>query len=120
MNSLGMQAFDVEGGHVELDIGAAASVMPTELAGQVGEPIKGQHVRFNFLSLQGKVQVKGLNEAYRKAAVTAHVADVHRPLAAGSSVSKRSLIVLDEKGGMLVHKHTPAYNRILKVLEDLR
>ena len=124
LNSLGALHNDATGQKItwNLDTGAAASVMPTTLS-VLGEQVKGEEVRFKtasgeLLNSQGKVQVKGLNEEYRKVAVTAHVADVHRPLAAGSSVSKRSLIMLDEKGGVLVHKDTPAYNRILKVLEE--
>ena len=62
--------------------------------------------------------MKGLSEAFKKVAVTAHVADVHRPLAAGSSISKHNLIALDENGGMLVHNNTPAYDRLRKVLEE--
>ena len=106
-----------------LDTGAAASVMPSSLAKQFGEPVGGEEVKFKtasgeLLNSQGKVHVKGLNEAYRKVALTAHVADVHRPLAAGSSVGKHNLIVLDENGGVLVHKGTSSYNRLLKVLEE--
>ena len=124
LNSLGALHNDATGQKItwNLDTGATASVMPTTLS-VLGEQVKGEEVRFKtasgeLLNSQGKVQVKGLNEEYRKVAVTAHVADVHRPRAAGSSVSKRSLIMLDEKGGVLVHKDTPAYNRILKVLEE--
>ena len=106
-----------------LDTGAAASVVPTDLAKTLGESVAGGEVRFKtasgeLLNSQGKVQLKGLNESYRKVAVTAHVADVHRPLAAGSSVAKHSLIVLDEDGGVMVHKNTPAYDRLRKVLEE--
>ena len=97
--------------------------MPSSLAKQFGEPVGGEEVKFKtasgeLLNSQGKVHVKGLNEAYRKVALTAHVADVHRPLAAGSSVGKHNLIVLDENGGVLVHKGTSSYNRLLKVLEE--
>ena len=61
--------------------------------------------------------MKGLSEAYRKVALTAHVADVHRPLAAGSSVGKHNLIVLDENGGVLGTKEPQAtigYSKCLR------
>ena len=106
-----------------LDTGAAASVMPSSLTKQFGDPVKSEEVKFKIasgelLNSQGKVQVKGLSEAYRKVALTAHVADVHRPLAAGSNVRKYNLIILDANGGVLVYKGTPSYNRLLKVLEE--
>ena len=124
INSLGHETHEInEVVTWNLDTGAAASVMPSSLAKQFGDPVKSEEVKFKtasgeLLNCQGKVQVKGLSEAYRKVALTAHVADVHRPLAAGSSVGKHNLIVLDENGGVLVHKGTPSYNRLLKVLEQ--
>ena len=95
INSLGHETQINEVVTWNLDTGAAASVMPSSLAKQFGDPVKGEEVKFKtasgeLLNSQGKVQVKGLSEAYRKVALTAHVADVHRPLVAGSSVGKHN------------------------------
>ena len=88
INSLGHETHEInEVVTWNLDTGAAASVMPSSLAKQFGDPVKGEEVKFKtasgeLLNSQGKVHVKGLSEAYRKVALTAHVADVHRSLAA--------------------------------------
>lgn len=68
---------------------------------------------------EGGVLLKGFTPDWGGRSIEGRMVDVHRPLVAGSAVSKKNVVLLSGDKGWIVPRHGKIHDELLKKLHEL-
>ena len=109
---------------VNFDTGAAVTAIPKSLSPYV--EFKSEANQNNYKTASGEllpdeggVLLKGFTPDWGGRSIEGRMVDVHRPLVAGSAVSKKNLVLLSGDKGWIVPRHGKIHDELLKKFNEL-
>ena len=108
---------------MNIDTGAAVTAVPLDFAKDYprSESNGASYKAANAESIhdEGSISLSGYDKAGNEIPLECRVANIHRPLLAGSDVAKRYHIALGPSSGRLIPRNTPAGRAYAKAMTDL-